>query len=226
VNTTKSATIAAQGEPRASRIHRSVGRLDIHREPVRDANANADSHAKRASPGDPRPAGEGAPISDIRTIQEQVTAAIAVAERMTVSTLGAPESEANTEDRSSQLKTVQPGHAEKTLPAPLKTDHLVAILMARPEIKSVSDLTKKTIAIDKGQFASDGSVRTAIAAAGAVEAQLSATEIKAVERVIRREVPAAVLTLVSEEAAKAFPDIAGFKIIRVVLSPEPSNAKP
>jgi hypothetical protein len=32
-------------------------------------------------------------------------------------------------------------------------------------------------------------------------------------------VPAAVLTLVSPEAAEWFPDIAGFKILRVPISP-------
>jgi hypothetical protein len=34
------------------------------------------------------------------------------------------------------------------------------------------------------------------------------------------EVPAAVLTLVSPEAAEAFPDIAGFRIFRIPLSPK------
>jgi hypothetical protein len=224
VNATKSTKIAAKVEPPASRIPPSRGRLDIRRQP--GSNATADSHATRASIGDPRPAGGAVANSNTRTIQEQVAAATAVAERMTVSTLAAPESVANIEDRSSQLKTVQRGHAEKTLPAQLKTDHLVAILMARPEIKSLSDLTSKTIAIDNWQFASDGNVRTAIEAAGAVEVQLSDSQTKAIERVISGEVPAAVLTLVSEEAAKAFPDIAGFKIIRVPLSPDSSNAKP
>jgi hypothetical protein len=192
VNATKSTKIAAKVEPPASRITHSRGRLDIRRQPVSNAKANADSHATRASSGDPRPAGGAVAISNTRTIQEQVAAATVVAERMTV----------------------------------LKTDHLVAILMARPEIKSLSDLTSKTIAIDNWQFASDGNVRTAIAAGGAVEVQLSDSQTKAIERVISGEVPAAVLTLVSEEAAKAFPDIAGFKIIRVPLSPDSSNAKP
>jgi hypothetical protein len=47
---------------------------------------------------------------------------------------------------------------EKTAPASSNdTDHLVAILMARPEIKKVSDLTNKIIAVDDRQSASDGS---------------------------------------------------------------------
>jgi len=40
------------------------------------------------------------------------------------------------------------GDAEKTATAsPNNTDHLVALLIARPEIKSVSDLTSKIVAI-------------------------------------------------------------------------------
>jgi hypothetical protein len=42
---------------------------------------------------------------------------------------------------------------------------------------------------------------------------------KAINRLIGGEVPAAVLTLVSPEAAEAFPEIAGFKIFRIPLSP-------
>jgi hypothetical protein len=191
----------------AQRFSKAVARLEI---PTRGegsrpaANANGVSDTAREKTADTHSTAGAGVNSDTRTVQEQVMAATTVAERMTVSTLAAPESEAN-----------KPGHTEKT--AQLKTDSLVAILMARPEIRSISDLTRKTIAIDEGQFASAGNVRTAIAAAGAVEVQLS---------VISGEVPAAVLTLVSEEAAKAFPDIAGFKIIRVPLSPDSSSAKP
>jgi len=116
---------------------------------------------------------------------------------------------------------------EKTASASSKdTDHLVAILMARPEIKSVSDLTGKIIAINNWQSASIGNVRTAIAAAGAAEVQLSSSQTKAVDRVISGEAPAAVLVLVSQEAAKGFPDIAGFKIFRIPLSPGSSKARP
>jgi TRAP-type uncharacterized transport system substrate-binding protein len=91
--------------------------------------------------------------------------------------------------------------------------------MARPEIKSVSDLAGKSIAIDIRQSASNGSVRTAIAAAGAVEVQLSEGQTTAINRVANGEVPAAVLALVSPEAAEGFPEIAGFRIFRVPLSP-------
>jgi hypothetical protein len=131
----------------------------------------------------------GADSSSTRTIQEQVAAATALAEHVTAAT---------------------------AVPAP---DNLVALVMARPEIKSISALTGKDIAIDGQQSASNGIVRTAIVAAGAAEVQLSDGQTKAVDRLISGEVPAAVLTLVSPEAAEWFPDIAGFKFFRIPLSP-------
>jgi hypothetical protein len=106
------------------------------------------------------------------------------------------------------------------------TDYLVAVVMARLEINSVSDLAGKSIAIDARQSASNGSVRTAIAAAGAAEVQLSEGETTAINRVTNGEVPAAVLALVSPEAAEAFPEIAGFRIFRVPLSPRAMKGRP
>jgi hypothetical protein len=116
-----------------------------------------------------------------RTTQAQVTAATAVAERITDATA-------------------------------------VAILMARPEIKSLSDLADRNIAIDNKQSAASGNIRIAMAAAGAAEVQLTASQTTAIDRVIDEEVPAAVLTLASPEAAEGFPEIAGFKIFRIPLS--------
>jgi hypothetical protein len=94
----------------------------------------------------------------------------------------------------------------------------VAILMARPEIKSLPDLAGRSIAIDDRQSAVSSNVRSAMGAAGAAEVQLTASETKAVDRIIGGEVPASVLTLASPEAAEGFPEIAGFKIFRVPLS--------
>jgi hypothetical protein len=110
-----------------------------------------------------------------------------------------------------------------TIPEPdqktTHADHLVAIIMARLDIKSVSDLAGKTVATDGRQF--NGNVRTAIAAAGATAVQLSEDQTRAIDRLIAGEVPAAVLTLVSPEAAKGFPEIDGFRIFRVPLAPLP-----
>jgi TRAP-type uncharacterized transport system substrate-binding protein len=111
------------------------------------------------------------------------------------------------------------GDAEKTTPVWRSTTDLVVLVMARPEIESVSDLADKNVAIDARQTESNNNVRTAIVAAGATEVQLSDSQRKAVDRLINGEVPAAVLTLVSPEAAEWFPDIAGFKIFSIPLSP-------
>ena len=186
---------------------------------TRVARAAADFDTTRANATDSRATGGAVANSTTRTIQEQVAAATAVAERMTVASLvAAPEQ--NNKDRSDHSETVPRGDAEKTAPAqPNKTDLLVYLLMARPEIKSVSDLTSRIIAIDDGYSASSGNIRTAIVAAGAPDVQVSRSQTIAIDRVISGEVPAAVLTVVSPEAAEGFPEIAGFKIFRIPLSP-------
>jgi hypothetical protein len=100
----------------------------------------------------------------------------------------------------------------------------VAILMARPEIKSLSDLAGTSIAIDDKHSAASGNIRNAMMAAGAAEVQLTASQTKAIDGVIDGAVPAAVLMLASSEAAEGFPEIAGFKIFRVPLSRPPTRS--
>src|SRR6202048_5474249 len=114
---------------------------------------------------------------------------------------------------------------KKPHPPPNNANNLVALLMARPEIKSVSDLTNKKIAIDDRQAASNERFRTAIAAAGATEVQLSNGQTRAIDRLISGEVPAAVLTSAYPEAAEWFPEIAGFKIFRIPLAPRSLQAR-
>lgn len=102
--------------------------------------------------------------------------------------------------------------------SPGNPDNLVALLLARPEIRSLSDLNNKSIAIEEKQSASSGSVSAALMAAGAAEVQFSEGQAGAIDRLISGEVPAAVLTLASPEAAEWFPDIAGFRVFRVPLA--------
>ena len=144
------------------------------------------------------PATEVATAPKPRSLQEQVSAALEVAERTTV---------------AAAAQASKPGASESD------ADLLVAVVMARSEIKSVSDLAHKSVAIDDGQSAYEGSVRTAIVAAGAPEVQLSGNQAKALDRLINEEAPAAVLALLSPDAAEGFPDIPGFKIFRIPLSP-------
>jgi len=196
----KSTMVAAKVEPPASRIPLPPTRANI-----------ADSH----------PAGGAVATSNASTTQEQVAVTTAAADQVTAAApVPAPQQQANDKDRSIHVETALRGDAEKTAPAPPNNaEHLVALLIVRPEIKSISDLTSKIIAIDDRHSASVGNVRTAIVAAGATEVQLSDDRTKAINRLIRGEVSAAVLALVSPEVAARFPDIAGFKIFRIPLAP-------
>jgi hypothetical protein len=185
-------------------------------------NAAAASEAAGANVAASRSSGGEAAISAARTVQEQVAAATALAEHATIASAApAPQPEAETSGRT---EAAQPGDTGQTASAPTSNaDNLVAVLMARPEIKSVSDLTGKDVAIEDQQSASSASIRTAIAAAGAVEVRLNEGHAKTIDRLIAGEVPAAILTLVSPEAAEWFPDIAGYRIFRIPLSPGSSK---
>ena len=210
--TAKSTMIAAKAEPPTSRSPLPPPALEAG-PPATSAAADS----TRGNTADSHPPGGAVTNSTSRTMQEQVAAATAVVERMTVAP-AAPEPKANNSDRPNHPETVQRGDAEKITPALPNTDLLIALVLARPEIKTVSDLTNKTIAIDDRHSASSGNVRTAIVAAGALEVQLSEGQTKAIERLISGEVQAAVLALVSPAAAEGFPEIAGFKIFRIPLS--------
>ena len=155
------------------------------------------------------------------TIQEQVAAEIALAEHVTAIIIAlTPEQKSSDTGRFDRSEIVPHSDAEHTASAsPNNTDNLVLLLMARREIESVSDLANKDIAIDDKQSPSSGSVRIAIAVAGATKVRLSEGQAKAIDRLITGEVSAAVLSLVSPEVAEMFPEIAGFNIFRIPLSP-------
>jgi hypothetical protein len=93
--------------------------------------------------------------------------------------------------------------------------------MARNKRVRQHIFSRKEIAIDERQSASSGNIRTAVAAAA--EVQVSEGQGKAIDRLILAEVPAAVLAVVSREAAEAFPEIPGFGIFRIPLSPPGSS---
>jgi hypothetical protein len=152
------------------------------------------SEATRASTTEPHSTTD---VPQIRTTQEQVAAASAVAEQMSVPTLDA------------------------------SLNALVAVLVAGPDVKSVSDLAGKTIAIDDRYSESSISrIRTAMAAAGSPEVQLSKGQTTAISRLVSKEVPAAVVGLVSASAADSFPELPRLRIFRVPLVARSSPAKP
>ena len=100
--------------------------------------------------------------------------------------------------------------------SPDDQDNLVALVLARPEINSLSDLNNKSIAITEKQSASSGRISAALMAAGAAEVQFSEVKASAIDRLISGEVPAAVV-LASREVANLFPEVDGFRTFRVPL---------
>ena len=114
--------------------------------------------------------------------------------------------------------------AATALPTPETATGLVALLMVAPDITSVADLSGKTIAVDDPQSAAGHQVSAAIVDAGATGAQLTDGSTRAIDRLISGTVPAAVLALVSAAAAEGFPEIAGFKVLLVPLSPSALKA--
>jgi len=81
----------------------------------------------------------------------------------------------------------------------------VVVLMARPEIKSLSDLACRNIAINDKQSAANSNFRTAMVAAGAAEVPTDRESNEGDRTVISGEVPVSVPTLASPEAAEGFP---------------------
>ena len=106
-------------------------------------------------------------------------------------------------------------------------DALVAVLVAGPDVKSVSDLAGKTIAIDdRYSETSMSRVRAAMAAAGAPDVQLSKGQTTAINRLVSKQVPAAVVGLLSASAADSFPELPRLKTFQVPLTARSSPAKP
>jgi TRAP-type uncharacterized transport system substrate-binding protein len=126
------------------------------------------------------------------------------------------------------VEAIPSADAETTtaLASPNVDDQMVAILLVRPEIKSVSDLANKTVAIDAKRSESVPTVRTAIVAAGAADVQMSAGEALALNRVMDGEVPAAVVTLTSPDEAEMWSaGMPGLRVLRIPLSPPSAKAR-
>ena len=112
-------------------------------------------------------------------------------------------------DDRSKAPPVSPGDAERT----------VALLLVGPEITWLSQLAGKNIAIDEAVSASNDEAWRWLAAM--VNAELAAGQIKALDRLVKGEVSAAVLTLSYPETAEWSSEIAGFKVFRIPLAKRP-----
>jgi hypothetical protein len=184
--------------------------------------AKPSAHAKRGV------AAAAAPPKTAKAPANLGTAQASVAERQGEGKATSAASNTNAPNTRSQIAAATvdaPKEAPNEVPAlPSDTDALMAVMMVRPEVKSVADLAGKTVAIDERYSASSSTVRTAIVAAGATEVQLSEGPTTAMNRLSNGEVPAAVVALVTPEAAETFPAIAGYSIFHVPLSPRSVKA--
>ena len=115
---------------------------------------------------------------------------------------------AQVDDRS-KAPPVSPGDAERT----------VALLLVGPEITWLSQLAGKNIAIDEAVSASNDEARRWLAAM--VNAELATGRTMALDRLVKGEVSAAVLTLSYPETAEWSSEIAGFKVFRIPLVKRP-----
>jgi hypothetical protein len=208
------AQAAAIAAPQPAEAPKSGGKSEVTLPPPATLEIAA---APAASESAALPAAAGAaPASAPRTIQQQVVEATAMADLVTA--IGTGQKAADKPDNPA----TEPGEANdagKTASGSTgNSENLVALVLARPEINSLSDLNNKNIAIEEKQSAASGSVSAALMAAGAAEVQFSEAKAGAIERLISGEVPAAVLTLASREAADWFPDIKGFKTFRIPLA--------
>jgi hypothetical protein len=159
------------------------------------------------------------------SVELQVAAATAMAEQMTLAMAGGAQAKRN--NGPSEAEAALHGEAgQSATDSPDNTDLRVAILLVRPETRSLSDLTGKKIAIDEKYAGSTGHVRVAIVAAGAPVIEVTSGQAAAINRLMSGEVPAAVLALVSPDAAEVFPEIAGFRTFHIPLSPRSTNARP
>jgi hypothetical protein len=150
----------------------------------------------------------------------QVAAATPPVEQVTVESAPMPQQEATSAESTITTGSDDSSDTAGTPPVPpTSNDNRVAVVMTRPEIESLSDLAGKDVAIEEQQSASSTSIKAAIASAGAAEVKLNEGSGRAIDRLINGEVPAAVLAIASPDAAEQVPEMPGFRIFRIPLSP-------
>jgi hypothetical protein len=145
------------------------------------------------------------PPEQKKSLQQVVLAALSVAEQITNTEL--PKALGN--DHTDKTKV-----DETNVPA---SGLLVALVLSRPELRSASALNDQDVAIDRAESTIEPEIRSALAAMGAKEARVSVSDTSPLDRLINGDVQAALVKLVSPDAAEAFPDIKGYKVLRVPL---------
>jgi hypothetical protein len=172
---------------------------------------SANPPAQTAAIAAPQPAEAPASKPPAPEVKPEAKAEIALPPPATLEVAAAP---------AAPAPAVAPGKAREIAKAASASlddpDNLVALVLAGPEINSLSDLNNKNIAITEKQSASSGRVSAALMAAGAAEVQFSEAKASAIDRLINGEVPAAVV-LAPRDVANLFPEVDGFRTFRVPL---------
>jgi hypothetical protein len=188
----KPTVTAAKAQPPTAGVPLLSPSLKTELEPKSSANPAAGSGTTGLRVADAQSSVGPAPNSNGRTIKEQVAAATAVAEQLTAATAFARRDGAD----------------------PIA---VAAVVIVRPEIPSLFALTAQKVAIDDRYLVSTADIAIAIVESDGPVVQLSAGRAAAIDRLVNGEVPAAVLALVSADAAESFPEIKGFKIFHLPL---------
>lgn len=221
---------AAKSEP-AARPEPAAAAKVVETPPVPEAAAAAPppapaiEEAKTAAP----PAEQ---VAAVTPAAEPVAVATPAKEPVTTaSTAPAPQPEAtakhepaNNKEASTTIAAANPNDAAPAVSATANNgDARVAVVMTRPEIEKLSDLSGKDVAIEEQQSEASTSLQAAIVSAGAAEVRLNEGAGNAIERLLAGEVPAAVLAIASPKASEGYAELPGYRIFRIPLSPDPSK---
>lgn len=181
-----------------------VFRIPLSELPRMAATAPADPAVSDAQPASPPPSPSPSEAQAEIVDPAAVAAAKKVREQMRVATVVAE-----------HVMTLRDAD-KKAVSSPNGGEPSIAIVVAKPEIKSVSDLTGKIIAIDDKYSNANARIHAAITSAGATDSLLASSESMAMDRLLSGKTPAAVLTLVYPETG--FSTIEGYSVFRVPLA--------
>ena len=95
----------------------------------------------------------------------------------------------------------------------------VLILLARPDIKQITDVGDSSIILAGSFAASKAQITTALSAASAKTVTVVEGTGRDIDRLIDGEVRVVVAALLSPAAAKEYPELSGLNVFRVPLSP-------
>ena len=172
----------------------------------------ADAKPAEISPSPPPPAVQAENVVQVEIVDPAIVAATAkMRERIRVATVVAEHVMAMRNAEKKALSSSNGGEPS------------VAIVVAGPEIKSLSDLSGKIIAIDDRHLKLHTRLQAAFVVAGATDSLLTASDVKAEDRLLSGKVSAAVLTLVYPETG--FSAIEGFSVFRVSLEHQAMKAR-